>query len=94
MYGEYLTLFETLEITIISMIIVFSILILLSFVLSLFKYLPTSERITKKYKRKKRRTFVNFGKMDEDMRVAALVATIDYREEVKMEVRLKSVKRV
>jgi len=94
MYGEHLTFLETLEITIISMVIVFSILILLSLVLSLFKYLPTSDRITKKYKRKKRRSFVNFDKMDEDMRVAALVATIDYREEVKMEVRLKSVKRV
>lgn len=94
MYGEHLTFYETLQITLISMLIVFSILILLSLIVSLFKYLPESKRITKKYKRKKKRSFVNFDKMDEDMRVAALIATIDYREEIKSEVRLKSIKRI
>lgn len=93
MYSENLSLMETLEITLISMFIVFSILILLSMVVGLFKYLPDWKRINKKYKRKKS-SFVNFEKMDDDMRVAALVATIDYREEIKKEVRLKSIKRI
>lgn len=93
MYSENITLLETLEITIISMLIVFSILITLSLVVGLIKYLPNYDRINKKYKRKKR-SYVNFDKMDEDMQVAALIATIDYREEVKCEVRLKSIKRI
>ncbi len=93
MYSDNITLIETMQITLISMLIVFSILILLSFLVSLFKYLPDSERINKKYKRKKR-SYVNFDKMDEDMQVAALIATIDYREEIKKEVRLKSIKRI
>lgn len=93
MFSENITLLETLEVTIISMLIVFSILIILSIVVGLFKYLPKSDRINKKYKRKKR-SFVNFDKMDEDMQVAALIATIDYREQVKCEVRLKSIKRI
>jgi hypothetical protein len=93
MYTENISIMDTLEITLVSMMIVFSILILLSIMVSLFKYLPNSERLNKKFKRKKR-SFVNFDKMDEDMQVAALVATIDYREEIKGEVRLKSIKRI
>ncbi len=84
---------EALDITLTSMVIVFSILLLLSLLLELFRFLPNSERINKKYKKKKR-SFVNFDKMDDDMRVAALVATIDYREEIGKEVRLKSIKRI
>ncbi len=88
-----ISLTETFSVTIISMVIVFSILLLLSLLLELFKFLPNSDRINKKYKKKKR-SFVNFDKMDDDMRVAALVATIDYREEIGKEVRLKSIKRI
>lgn len=93
MFNGDISLMETFEVTIISMVIVFSILLLLSLLLELFRFMPKSERINKKYKKKKR-SFVNFEKMDEDMQVAALVATIDYREEIGKEVRLKSIKRI
>ena len=32
--------------------------------------------------------------VDEDMMVAALIATIDYKEETKQDVKLKSIKRI
>ncbi|XMB86027.1 OadG family protein [Mycoplasmatota bacterium WC44] len=94
MYGENITLIETLEITIISMLIVFSILILISFIVSLFRFIPDSERISKKYKKNKKRDYISFEKMDDDMKTAVLVATIDYRNEVKTDVRLKSIKKL
>ena len=85
-----ITLKETLEITFSSMIIVFSILALIMAVIYLFKFLPEEKQdlIPKK------KESIPFEEMDEDMKVAVLVATIECQNEYKKNVRLKSVKRI
>ena len=89
-----ITLLETLEITISSMLIVFMILLLLAGVVSLFKYIPDSATLTKKYKRKRNRKFVSFENLTEEMKVAVLMATICCKEEFKKDVVLKSIRKL
>jgi len=89
-----ITLIETLKITISSMLIVFVVLLILMFMVSLFKYIPEVEAITKKYGKKNKRTYVNFENMDEDMKVAVLVATITCKQELQSDIVLKSVKQL
>lgn len=88
-----ISFYEALQITITCMIIVFVVLVILMFLVSLFKYLPQTE-LRQKTKSPKRDKYVSFDDMDEDMKVAALVATINYKEETKKEVKLKSIRRI
>lgn len=86
---------ETLQITISSMLIVFIVLVLLMFIVSLFKYIPEVERINANFKRRKKRPkYIPFEEMDEDMQVAVLVATINYQQKTKNDVVLKSVRKL
>lgn len=85
---------EALEITVSSMFIVFLILILLAFIVSLFKYIPNIERITKKYNKKPKAEYFSFESMEEDMKVAVLVATVACKSDVKSDVELKSVRKL
>jgi len=63
-------------------------------ILYLFKYIPEVEGLSKKYGRKRKRKYVVFENMDEDMQVAVLVATVFCKKELNTDVVLKSVKRV
>ncbi len=86
---------ETLQITISSMLIVFIVLVLLMFIVSLFKYIPEVERINANFKRRKKHVkYIPFEEMDEDMQVAVLVATINYQQKTKNDVVLKSVRKL
>lgn len=84
---------EALQITINCMLIVFFVLLLLMGVVSLFKYIPEIKLWNKK-NTKKRQKYVPFDEMDDDMKVAALVATIHCKNETKGEVKLKSIRRI
>ncbi len=82
MFRGQISLLTSLEITVISMLVVFAILAVLSFVLSLFKYIPAeeikSENIKKNTLEKvERKRFNPEDIKDEQMRVAMMVATIE-----------------
>lgn len=94
MIARSIDLIETLEITFSSMLIVFMILILLAFIIGLFRYIPEIERFTQKYKKRHKQKYISFESMDEDMKVAVLVATIVCKKELKSNVVLKSVHKV
>ena len=87
-------LLEAINISISSMLIVFIILLLIMGILMLFKYIPELEYVTNKYRKNHREKFVPFEKMDDDMKVAVLVATIDYKKTTTNDVVLKSVKKL
>lgn len=89
-----ITLLETLQITIMSMGIVFVVLIILMTIVYLFKYIPNVERINTKFRKRQKPTFIPFEEMDEDTQVAVLVATIDYQKKTKNDVQLKSVRKI
>ena len=84
---------EALQITINCMLIVFFVLLILMGIVSLFKYIPEIKFLNKKQNKKKSK-YVPFNEMDEDMQVAALVATIEYKKETEKEVKLKSIRRI
>lgn len=90
---EDINLIEALQITINCMLIVFTVLLILMGLVSLFKFLPKTE-IRKRTHKSTKNKYVEFDKMDNDMKVAALVATIEYREETNKEVKLKSIRRI
>ena len=93
MFGDNITLINALEITVISMFIVFFILSILSYVLSLFKFIPQEKEkkeIAKKVEPKrevekeiKREKFDPSTIKDESMLVAMMVATIEASGEEK-----------
>jgi hypothetical protein len=76
---------EALLITLFSMLLVFFILFILMLVISAFKYLNPKKRAAEN---------IAWDNLDEEGRVAALVATIDYAAETKKDVRLVSVKKI
>lgn len=90
---EDISFIEALQITINCMLIVFTVLIILMGMVSLFKFLPKTE-IRKHTRKSTKNKYVEFDKMDDDMKVAALVATIEYKEETNKEVKLKSIRRI
>lgn len=93
MFGDNITLINALEITVISMFIVFFILSILSYVLSLFKFIPqekenkeTAKKVEPKReveKEIKREKFDPSTIKDESMLVAMMVATIEASGEEK-----------
>lgn len=84
---------DALQITINCMLIVFFVLLILMGVVSLFKYIPEIKLWNKK-NTKKRQKYVPFEDMDEDTKVAVLVATIHAKNETNNEMKLKSVRRI
>lgn len=89
-----MNIYEALEITVSSMLIVFAILLLLAGMVSLFRYIPEVERLTQKYRRKRKPKYIPFEKMNEDMQVAVLVATIKCQQDTKKDVYLKSIREI
>lgn len=88
-----ITFLEALQITISCMLIVFFVLLILMGVVSLFKYIP-EVKLKNRKNTKKQSKYIPFDEMDEDMKVAALVATIECKEQTKKEVKLKSIRRI
>ena len=82
------------------MAIVFLMLILLCLIVSAFKYLPKKEEKKETVVKPQpvvsapQKAFTMDDIKDEDMMVAALVATIDYHNETKEDVRVVSVKQI
>lgn len=85
MFRGQISLITSLEITVISMFIVFAILAILSSILSLFKYIPAEKSETAEKKVNKsaqpqameRKRFNPEDIKSEEMRVAMMVASIE-----------------
>lgn len=80
-----LGILEALEISLLSIVIVFLILYFVAFLISLLKYL-----VNKPAEKK----FSVEDIKDDDMMVAMLVASIDYRQTHQTDFRIKSVKEI
>ena len=100
--SEYvnMTFSEACLVALVCIIIVFGMLALLWAVVSAFKLVvPKEKAVTKETKPAAvvvapQKAFTAADIKDEDMMVAALVASIDYREETKENVRVVSVKQI
>ncbi len=84
MFKDAITLMIALEITLISMLVVFTILAILAFVLSLFKYIPAEKVVEIKKAtpavtpaKVEREKFDPSKITSEEMRVAMMVACIE-----------------
>jgi|AntAceMinimDraft_16_1070373.scaffolds.fasta_scaffold752935_1 predicted Holliday junction resolvase-like endonuclease len=91
-----ISLVEALKIALNSIILLFIVLIVLMIVVSLFKYIPKVDALANKQKKKASHShkYTAFDEMDEDMQVAVLTATICYKNEIKNDVKLKSVRKL
>lgn len=82
--------------SLIAIIIVFAILALIILCVNLLKLIKTNDKETEESivvpEQKKQLTIEDIT--DEDMMVAALIATIDYANETKKDVRLVSIKQI
>lgn len=104
LYGDDVKIGEALLIAIIAIIIVFAVLLLIILIIDLLqKLLFTKKAVnnekpleTKKENQQTsvKKTVKNTEIKDEDMMVAALIATIDYTNETKKDVRLVSIKQI
>lgn len=95
------TFWESLSITAICVLIVFAMLILLALVVAAFQLFagkkesePVEEDEVAPTSYVQPSTLKLEDIKDEDMMVAALVATIDYHEETKKDVRIVSIKQI
>lgn len=86
---------EAVVITLVAMFLVFAILLILYVLISLLKKLNVeSKEELQEAQGKVIREPLDFETMDEDMKVAALVATIDYKSELNEDAKLVSIKRI
>lgn len=102
--GDKLEIGESFLIALISIVIVFAVLFLIIIIIELLQKLifakqkpeankvETSKASTKQVAKKD--VTKNTEIKDEDMMVAALIATIDYANETKQDVRLVSIKQI
>ena len=86
------TLTEGLIISLFSVLIVFLILSIVAFSIYLLQYLIKEKQTL--VKKQVQKTFELSDIKDEDMMVAALVASIDYYDEIKKDVRVISIKEI
>ncbi|CCY07323.1 putative uncharacterized protein [Coprobacillus sp. CAG:698] len=104
LYDDDVKIGEALLIALISIIIVFSVLLLIIIIINLLQKLLFTKKDVKnekplETKKENQQTSVkktgkNTEIKDEDMMVAALIATIDYTNETKKDVRLVSIKQI
>ena len=104
LYGDDIKIGEAILIAIISILIVFAVLFLIIIIINLLQKLLFSkssnkdEKPVENVKSEKQtsvnKTVKNTEIKDEDMMVAALIATIDYTNETKKDVRLVSIKQI
>ena len=90
--------FDSLTITAICVLIVFAMLILLALIVAAFELFNKKQPVVEETAAPVQYTQPSSLKLedikDEDMMVAALVATIDYHEETKQDVRVVSIKQI
>lgn len=94
-----ITVGEAALVTVVCMIIVFLMLALLWGIVALFKFIPAKKEKAKEeapvVSQPAARPAIKMSDIkDDDMMVAALVATIDYHEEIKEDVRVVSIKEI
>lgn len=102
LYARYLSFVDACIVALVCIIIVFLMLALLWFIVSLFKYLAPKEKQNDASTTKpivqntvvQKQAFSAADIKDEDMMVAAIVASIDYRAETKENVKVVSVKQI
>lgn len=98
--NEEVSFFDSLTITAICVLIVFSMLILLALVVAAFQLFNKKAPAQKVVEDVAPVQYAQPSSLkledikDEDMMVAALVATIDYHEETKEDVRVVSIKQI
>ncbi len=101
-HAKYITLADAGVVALVCIAIVFLMLVLLCLIVSAFKYLPKKEEKKETVVKSQpqpvvsapQKAFTMDDIKDEDMMVAALVATIDYHNETKEDVRVVSVKQI
>ena len=93
-----ISFFDSLTITAICVLIVFAMLILLALIVAAFELFNKKQPVVEEAAAPVQYTQPSSLKLedikDEDMMVAALVATIDYHEETKQDVRVVSIKQI
>lgn len=104
LYGDDIKIGEAILIAIISILIVFAVLFIIIIIINILqKVLFTKKsdktgKVVENVKTEKQtsvnKTVKNTEIKDEDMMVAALIATIDYTNETKKDVRLVSIKQI
>lgn len=96
MFDENITLIDALTITLICMLTVFIVLYLITMIIGLFKFIQikqvNKDEIKSEIPTEKSLQIEDIK--DEDMMVAAIVATIDYSNDTKKDIRLKSIKQI
>lgn len=100
LYAKYMTFGEAGIVALVCMLIVFGMLALIAGIISLFKFFQPKEQAKPIVKpnapqvQAVRPALKLEDITDEDMMAAALVATIDYHEETKEDVRVVSIKQI
>lgn len=100
LYAKYMTFAEAGIVAVVCMAIVFGMLALIAGIISLFKFIAPKEEAKPVVKptapqvQAARPALKLEDIKDEDMMAAALVATIDYHEETKEDVRVVSIKQI
>ena len=100
LHAYYITLFDAILVAVVCIIIVFMMLVIIMALVMLLKFVapkenkkaPEAQTPVVKNEPKKQLKIEDIK--DEDMMVAALVATIDYHEETKEDVRVVSIKEI
>ena len=93
LYVRYISFVDAGLVVAVCMLIVFSILVLLCGIVQLFKYISPKGEAKEETKPVVRKQHIKLEDIkDEDMMVAVLVASIDYHEETKQDVRIVSVR--
>ena len=91
----YNTLSDGLLISLFSIIVVFLILGFVALSISLLKYLVIEKKVTEPKEITQIKKSISLSNIkDEDMMVAALVASIDYYNEINKDVRIVSIKEI
>ena len=100
LYAKYMTFTEAGIVAVVCMAIVFGMLALIAGIISLFKFTAHKEEAKPVVKQQAPQVQAARPALkledikDEDMMAAALVATIDYHEETKEDVRVVSIKQI
>lgn len=90
-----ITFGEGVVYSLISILIVFLIILLICFIVGLFKFIKVSEPVQETVKPLVQAQKLSIDDItDDDMMAACLVASIDYRQSVKTDVRVVSVKEI
>lgn len=94
--GSKIEIVDGLVFSLFAILMVFSVLVIIIAVTSFISYLInkfTKKEVIKEVK-EERKVAKNLNIEDDDMMVAVLIASIDYQNEIKQDVRLTNVRRI